>query len=283
MSVSDWMATTPSDWMEQAMPGWQGRYDQLLQAPPSELWSMMYAPFLGQAGGGPRMLVTTQPHPGRQERGHHRHHHDCDCGCHEGRHDHHRDHECRHCGHDSCECFCCVGDVDLVVYARVGEQRVVPVVVENERRREKEVKLELSDWTTRGGSAAPVRTVLLEPKALKLAPCSEQDVTLVVQVLPEQRDQGSEAPKEKPDAPKGKAAAPEEKGFGIGGSLGAVAAAAAGLDVSSRTQIPDVDECRVVTADLRLLGCDHRPIRIAVAILPRDCDPFRVGCGCTCC
>ena len=48
-------------------------------------------------------------------------------------------------------------------------------------------------------------------------------------------------------------------------------------------KLGDVDDCLVAVADLRLVGCDHRPLRIAVAILPRDCDPFRVSCGCTCC
>jgi len=248
MTLSDWMAATPSDLMEQAMPG----YGDLLRTLPTQWWSRMYAPYLGQIGG-----PATQPQPGYQLYGRVRHHRDCDCGCHdderhEGHHGHHRQHGCSHCGHEPCECLCCIGDVDLAVYTRVGEQRVVPIVVENERRREKEIKLELSGWTTRGGNEAPVETVFIEPTELTLAPCSEQEVTLVVRVRPKQQQQTGDAPKDD-------------------------------VAVSERAHLTDVDSCDVATADLRLVGCDHRAIRIAVAILPRDCDPFRVGCGCTCC
>jgi hypothetical protein len=249
MTVSDWIDATPSDWLEQAMPG----SSDLLRTPPTEWWLRMYAPFLGGIAG-PATGLVTEPRPGRH---HGRHHdHDCDCGCHDHerheRHEGHRHHHrgCSHCGPEPCECLCCLGDVDLAVYTRVGEQRVVPILVENERRREKEIKLELSGWTTRGGNEAPVQTVFLEPNELTLAPCSEQEVTLVVRVRPKQQ-QGDETTSD--------------------------------AVVTERAHLTDVDSCEVATADLRLVGCDHRAIRIAVAILPRDCDPFRVGCGCTCC
>jgi hypothetical protein len=132
-----------------------------------------------------------------------------------------------------------VGDVDLVVYTRTGEQRVVPIAIQNERRRESAMTLELSGWSTRGGNPAPVSTVSLEPQQFTLAPCAEQNVTLVIKV------EG-----------------------GVGGR---------------ENETRDVDACLVARADLRLLGCEHRPVRIAVAILPRDCDPFRIDCGCACC
>lgn len=121
---------------------------------------------------------------------------------------------------------------------------MIPIVVANERRREKQITLELSGWTTRGGNAVPVETVSLEPKAFTLAACGEQKVTLAVRIS-------------------------EPAGGGP-----------AGTEPARRT---DVDDCLVATADLRLVGCDHRSLRIAVAILPGDCDPYRVGCGCTCC
>jgi len=240
MTVSDWMETTPSDWMDRAVPGWRDwSYGELWRMAPSEWWSRMAAPWTGQTAS-PATRPTHRP----------RHHWDCGCG--DDRHEHHRRHHpCRRCGSDPCECFCCLGDVDLAVYARLGERRVVPIAVENERRREKSVKLELSDWTTRGGNPGPVQTARLEPQEFTLAPCGEQDVVLVVEVQPAEQ-------------------------------AGAVTRdAVAGDEGPSR--LPDVDGCEVVTADLRLVGCDRRPIRIAVAVLPRDCDPYGVHCGCTCC
>jgi hypothetical protein len=177
---------------------------------------------------------------------------------------HHR-HECGRCGRDECECYCCIGDVDLVIYARAGEQRVIQIVLENERHRDKEVTLELSNWTTRSGKPAPVDTVFLEPKALTIPACGEQNVTLVVKIG------GALQTGANPQQP----GAPNQPGT----SDQPVPSDQPGAE----RRIPDVDECLTATADLRLVGCDHRPLRIAVAILPRDCDPYRVSCGCTCC
>jgi hypothetical protein len=50
-----------------------------------------------------------------------------------------------------------------------------------------------------------------------------------------------------------------------------------------RDQTVDVADCAVAYADLRIKGCDIRSVRIAVAILPRDCDAYRVDCACGCC
>jgi hypothetical protein len=97
--------------------------------------------------------------------------------------------------------------------------------------------------------------VLLEPKTFTIPACGEQKVTLVVKT----RDDG------RTDGTPNEAATGRQPGEG-----------------GART-IPDVDDCLVATADLRVVGCDHRPIRIAVALLPRDCDPFTVPCGCSCC
>jgi hypothetical protein len=122
-------------------------------------------------------------------------------------------------------------------------------VVENERRREKSISVELSPWRTRGGGAAPVDTISVEPKSFTLPPCGERQLTVAARVR-----------------------APE------------AAAATQTVNVpEGQREAPDVDECLVVTADLSLIGCDHRPIRIAIAILPRDCDAFRIPCGCGCC
>ena len=240
LSPSDWLDMMRSGWTDRPFPAWWDRsYSEWIQASPAQWWSMFYGP--GPAGSPWRRT-------GGATRRHHGPHCKCDdCGC-----------GCRRCGPDPCECFCCIGDVDFAVYARVGEQRVIPIVVENERRREKHITLELSGWTTRGGNPAPVDTVLCEPKTFTLTPCGEQKVTLIVRIRGvNDPNSGQQEPNQQPS--------------GEGG------------DTAVRTVPPDVDSCLVATADLRLVGCDHRPLRIAVAILPRDCDPYTVRCGCTCC
>ena len=71
----------------------------------------------------------------------------------------------------------------MVVYARVGETRVIPLIVENERRREKQITAELSQWHTRGGGGAPVTTIAFEPKSFTLAPCAEREILIALKLL----------------------------------------------------------------------------------------------------
>ena len=151
---------------------------------------------------------------------------------------------CDECGRDGCHCRCCIGDADLLVYARLGEQRVVPLEIENNRRRERQIRLELSEWTARGGkSAATAVSASVQPgEQFTLGPCEERAATLVVNI------------------PSGQA----------------------GLEPGAEG-LPDVDDCEVFYADLRIEGCDIRPIRIALALLPRDCDAYEVECRCECC
>jgi len=54
--------------------------------------------------------------------------------------------------------------------------------------------------------------------------------------------------------------------------------AAAGVET-----IPDVEQCTVYYANLQIDGCGNRPLRIAVAILPRDCGAYEVDCNNCCC
>jgi hypothetical protein len=195
------------------------------------------APSYGQWTGD-----WTQPWPT-----HHRHHHgyDCDCGCRDHRH-HGPDCDCGcrdHCRHGpDCHCRCCVVNADLVVNARLGERRLVPVTIENNRRRDREIKLELSDFTSKGGSATSVTGSLLSPAEFTLAACEQREILIGIDVAG--------------DTPEGE---------------------------GDEQRLPDVDDCRVVYADLRIVGCDHRPVRIAVATLPRDCHSYPVDCACGCC
>ena len=54
-------------------------------------------------------------------------------------------------------------------------------------------------------------------------------------------------------------------------------------DNTSRNRLADVDDCTVFYADLRVKGCDVRAIRIALVLLPYDCDAYVVDCRCSCC
>src|SRR5574341_2367095 len=156
MAPSDWMAMTPTEWMNQTMAWWDRNYGDYMRARPTDWWTRMYAPY--------RPSMGVRESPVRDVEYHRRREWDDDF---EHRREHYYRHGCRRCGRDECECYCCIGDVDLAVYSRAGEVRVVQIVLENDRHRDKEVTLELSDWTTRGGKAAPVETVLLEPKDRK--------------------------------------------------------------------------------------------------------------------
>ncbi len=176
----------------------------------------------------------------------HDHGGDCGCGCGSG-----RSHSagCGRCRADDCHCQCCIGDdLDLVVYSRLGERRVVPITMRNERRREREVSLELSAFTTKGGRPVPVTGSIVGASTFTLAPCEERAV--IIEVVSE-------------------AAAGDKTGDQAGGREG---------------QPTDVDDCLVAVADLRVTGCDIRcPIGIGVVLLPRDCDTFDLSCGCGCC
>jgi hypothetical protein len=277
----DWMNTPAFDLLDRLLPeGWRDRsYSDLLRASPTDWMRWMYPQYAQQAAGAPPYAglwpyAGMQGYPAPQQYGGAPTTAPSKQAWYDARPTHHPPHPrgcrcpkccerecCRHCGPDPCACYCCIGEVDFVVYARVGEQRVIPILVENERRREKDITVELSPWRTRGGGTAPVDTVAVTPKTFKLPPCGEKEVVVGVRVR-EPADTGNQAP--------------------------ASADTQAGISVTTEGRTPerelkDVDGCVVVTADLTLVGCDHRPIRIAVAILPRDCDPFRVTCGCGCC
>lgn len=167
--------------------------------------------------------------------------------------------ECPKCGEDECYCRCCIGNADLVVYARLFEMRVIPITLVNERRREKNIRLELSEFRTRGGDTLGVKGILVPPTEFVLPPCGEAQVIIAVETFPAGEEQG----------PRGVARFQT--------------AAAGDQPAAEQRRLPDVDECRVLYADLRVEGCDIRPIRIALALLPRDCDEFVIECGCTCC
>jgi hypothetical protein len=166
------------------------------------------------------------------------------CGCQE-----------RQC---DCHCECCVCDADVLVHARCGEVRRIPITFENDTRREKPVKLELGKFVTAGGRDLGWSAELSSTE-FTLRPCGEQTVTLAVTV------RCNQASGQQPNAPAGAAE---------GGENAATA---------NRAQFGSVDRCEVGYATIRAEGCLTRPVVIAVAVLPDDCDAYRHPCGCGCC
>jgi hypothetical protein len=160
-----------------------------------------------------------------------------------------------HCESDRCACRCCVNDSDLVLETRVGERRIISLVIENHWRRERPIELELSSWTSTLQGAVVSSTLLTVPKFI-LAPCSDAQVTIAVEVADPQQ-----------------ASDPQPVSDPLAGNLP--------TDVIRK--LPDVSQCAVSYADLRVKGCDLRSIRLAVAVLPRDCDAYKVDCACGCC
>jgi hypothetical protein len=149
----------------------------------------------------------------------------CDCGC-------------KSCEPDRCACRCCVADSDLLLEARVGERRIVTLVIENRWRRERDIELELSSWT-KTSEGVEIKAAILSPASFKLEPCGEAHVVIEVAI--------------------------------------------AGGAATDQQKLSDVSGCAVSYADLRIKGCDLRSVRIAVAVLPRDCDAYKVDCACGCC
>ena len=164
---------------------------------------------------------------------------------------------CPSCRSDPCACRCCVADCDLLIEARVGERRIIPVTIENHWRRERPIELELSSWT-RITDDVVVRGEILTETAFTLAPCGEAHSVIGVTVGLGDRTTPSDT----------KANANPVRD---------------GQDANAQRLLPDLDHCGVAYADLRIKGCDLRSIRIAVAVLPRDCDAYVVDCACGCC
>lgn len=301
-------ATTVGDSVERLIRSLEPRPALFDPVPPLSL-----ADLLGRPGTSAR----AEPLARRSwERGRHRHAHrnrddchpscgyDCDCDCCAPSGDYHYDCDCcaPRCGPDPCHCACCVGDVDLVVYSRVGESRVVPINIANLRKRERDIELELSEFATKGGSPTPVTGTVVGPTKFTLGPCSEHQTVVVVRVgQPGAADPTDPTPATSP----GVTAHPTPDFADLSKAELVEAARAATISGASRMtkdelvselrvigsverdrparDLRDVDDCHVAVADLRVQGCDTRPIRVAVAVLPRDCGPYEVRCDCGCC
>jgi hypothetical protein len=249
-------AATGTDWLSQwnEMPVvkdwnrvWGGMFDS---------WMQSMKPVEGQP----------QQHQQHTQQHHHEHHHEH----HQAKHKH-GGCGCSCCQPDDCHCRCCVVNADLLVYARLGESRVVPVTIENNIRREREVEVELSDWTTNSKQAVKVEGKVEPETKFTLKPCEERTLLILARVSPDTKSPDTNSA-DKSEGSKANAAQSKESSVGND------------VNVDLRQgQLPDVDECTVFYADLRVKGCDIRPIRIALVVMPRDCDTYKIDCQCGCC
>jgi hypothetical protein len=217
-----------------------------------------------------------------------------DCGC-GGQH--------RECG---CHCECCVSDADVLVHARCGELRRIPLTFDNETRRDRPVTLELGKFLTHGGKDLGWTAQLSETQ-FTLHPCDEHTLSLLVAIRCKTDDTSTTLNNQNNPTTNvpGTANTPSATGAPATGApaTGAPATGAPanvdkqatinrdafnrdtlGLDLAAiDARLGRVDKCQVGYATIRAEGCLTRPIVVAIAVLPEDCDSFRHPCGCGCC
>lgn len=228
----------------------------------------MYAGYGGQGG------TATMP-----QQHQHQHGKDCGCGC-GGKH--------RDCGCNDRHCECCVCDADVLIHARCGEIRRIPLTFENDTRRDKPITLELGKFLTQSGKDLGWSAQLTETQ-FTLRPCDENTVSLLVAIRCKTDDT-----KDNPNTPQ--TTVPGTKEQAAGAAAPTASAPPANAPAANRLEtnlssalsaiderIGKVDKCEVGYATIRAEGCLTRPIVVAIAVLPEDCDAFRHPCGCSCC
>ncbi len=287
-TLRDGFADAVQQWVDQSTTAW----DQ---------WSQAWSPAAAAVGLGMPGALGAVP---RQHRRAHRHgERDCGCGdsgagCREhgghrqGKHSP-RDRGCE-CGewhthtegcgcHDSCcrdACDCCVPEADVIVRARAGEVRVVPFRLHNPWRREREVSLEIGPWHVCAGDEDLEVRAVLEDEKIVLKPCEDRIVRLLISTRGVD-DDGVWSPRDNRGA--NDAAVPTEP---VAAAKRARTAGAGREPVDvvagATRRTSDVESCVSAYADVRFEGC-ARPQRVAVVVLPAECDAVETGCDCGCC
>jgi len=190
------------------------------------------------------------------------HHHPHDSRSHPG----HVSCECQSCRRESgrcesgrCEshkcgnqCHWCVPDADVLLHARAGEKRIVPFLLRNPWRCEREVSLAVGPWQVCNGGRLEVQSGFDAGESLKLQPCEKRVVRLMVG-LRGICDDGKEL-KETPDT----------KNDQKGGQFTC-----------------EVESCVSAYADVRFEGC-ARPQRVGIVVHPAICDAVELPCECGC-
>ena len=159
----------------------------------------------------------------------------------------------------------------------------MPFRLHNPWRREREVSIEVGPWHGCPGDDLEIRAALEEEKIV-LGPCEDRIVRLLISTRGA-NDDGSSSSR---DAKAAKDPAATTDAPGTAGKQAKPAGAAGrkpvdvaiGVDTGRRTT--DVESCVSAYADVRFEGC-ARPQRVAVVVLPAECDAVEVGCDCGCC
>jgi hypothetical protein len=293
-TLRDGFADAVQQWVDQSTSAW----DQ---------WSQAWSPAV--AAVGLAMPGAPSAAPGHHRKGGHRHgEKGCGCGdsgegCREHRGHHGERHQQRHhrcdCGeghahgqasgcHDSCcqdACDCCVPEADVIVRARAGEVRVVPFRLHNPWRREREVSLEVGPWhVCSADDDLEIRAILEEDKVV-LKPCEDRVVRLLISTRGSNDDDSSSTKDKDPNDPAVPAepvdvAKPADKAKPARVTSRKPVDVAVAVNTTRRTT--DVESCVSAYADVRFEGC-ARPQRVAVVVLPAECDAVEVGCDCGCC
>lgn len=159
------------------------------------------------------------------------------------------------CGCDPCSC--CVPESDVLVQARPGERRVVPMTLRNPGRRPLELSVDIGPFLPCGPDTGVRVQASVRPRPeLTLAPCEEVTFALVLEVSGPAQHVAVPVEGTKRKAP------PRE---------------------GTEKDRHDHDACATLVADVRLGGCGSRPVRVAVTVLPLACSPYDVHCSCGCC
>jgi len=254
------ITTLTTGWTD-AMQQWWDQSQAALD-PWKQAWETM-APSVEQAMGMPPRRHRAHDHQHGHDHGH-----GCDCGEHGH---HHADSSCG-CGN---ACHCCIPDADVVLHTRAGEQRVIPFMLRNPWRREREVTLAVGPWQVCDGGRLEVRSVIDAGESLTLLPCERKVVRLVVLVRGICDDPNDPRDPRDPNDPK------DPKDPKDGSTVDADGDNLF-LATANKRFVCDVESCTSAYADVRFEGC-ARPQRVAIVVHPASCDAIELPCDRGCC
>jgi hypothetical protein len=238
-TAPDLIATLKTGWDDAVQLWWD--QSQAALDPWKQAWDTMAPGVSEQTLGMPR-------------RHHHEHEHEHGRG-----HGHADDHAHGH-AHTRCDCEshcgCSIPEADIVLHARAGEERVIPFLLRNPWRREREVAVAVGAWHVCEGGRLEVRSEVDAGESLTLQPCENRVVRLGVRVRGICDDTKNTKDDTKGDPKSGPT---DERRFGC-----------------------DVESCASAYADVRFEGC-ARPQRVAVVVHPASCNAVELPCDCGCC